>query len=252
MDSGEKPYPWAVVSDGRLYFGLHQQDFSSPTLSYFGLGILSERTAHLAKLGVNLDNIQKLERIQGLQNSELLYRVKFISAEFESPEGQRVLLADISSDVETTPKGRVFFSKYETSNELSLNTEDVNAAVAYWEKPGFECVATGDQPYPWATISDGLIRLGLHQTAKLTQPVITYFAPDMPDRLKRMRRRGIKFVTEHKDKKGRRVGAVVQSPDGQLFFLFTGEIKSVFLKKETGFLRTIRPYFGQRDSHFKA
>lgn len=48
----------------------------------------------------------------------------------------------------------------------------------------------------------------------------------MPDRLKRLRRRGIKFVAEHKDRKGRRVGAVIESPDGQLFCLFAGEIKS--------------------------
>jgi catechol 2,3-dioxygenase-like lactoylglutathione lyase family enzyme len=225
VDDGENPYPWAVVSDGRFYLGLHQQKFPSPTLSYFGLGILSERMVHLPKLGIKLDNIQKLEPIQGMQNSELLYRVKFITAEFESPEGQRVLLADLSSNVETTPSGRKFYTKYDGSTELSLPTPDINAALAYWGQLGFECVTTGDQPYPWATVSDGLIRLGLHQTPKLTQPTLTYFAPDMPERLKRMRRRGVTFVAERKDKQGRRVGAVVESPDGQRFFFFTGAIQ---------------------------
>jgi len=213
VDGGEKPYPWAVVSDGRLHLGLHQQVFSSPTLGYFGLSILEERKVHLAKLGVKLDHIQ-------------MSWLNFVTAEFESPEGQRVLLADLRSDVETIPSGRKFFPKCQSFGELSLKTEDVNATVTYWERLGFERVAEGDQPYPWAIISDGRIRLGLHQTPKLTKPTITYFAPDMPDRLKRLRRRGIKFVTEHKDKKGRRVGAVIESPDGQLFFLFTGEIKS--------------------------
>jgi len=47
----------------------------------FWPGILSERMVHLAKLGVELDNIQKLETTQGIQNSELLYRVKFLTAE---------------------------------------------------------------------------------------------------------------------------------------------------------------------------
>jgi hypothetical protein len=64
---------------------------------------------------------------------------------------------------------------------------------------GFECVTEGDQPYPWAIISDGRTRLGLHQTPKLTQPTLTYFAPDMSERLKRMQRRGITFVAERKD-----------------------------------------------------
>ncbi|HXW00829.1 MAG TPA: transcription termination/antitermination protein NusG, partial [Anaerolineae bacterium] len=225
VDGGEKPYPWAVVSDGQLYLGLHQRAFSSPTLSYFMLHGLSERMDHLPKLGISLDNIQNLNPIQGMHDNKLLYGTKFLTAEFESPEGQRVLLADICSDVETTPAGRKFFSKYEAFGELSLNTNDVKAALAYWEKLGFECLAEGDQPYPWVIISDGRIRLGLHQTSKLTQPTITYFAPDMPERLKRLRRRGVQFVAEHKDKKGRRVGAVIESPDGQRFFLFAGEIR---------------------------
>lgn len=223
VDGGEKPYPWAVVSDGQFHLGLHQREFSSPTLSYFGR-ILADRMAYLPKLGVRLNHIQKLGPIiQGMQNRELLFRVKFLTAEFESPEGQRVLLADVSSDAATTPAGRKFFSKYEALVEISLKTKDVNVSVAYWKQLGFECVREGDQPYPWAVVSDGLIRLGFHQTTKLTQPTITYFVPDMPERLKRLRRKGVKFKAEQKDKQGRRVGAVIESPDGQRFFLFTGE-----------------------------
>jgi catechol 2,3-dioxygenase-like lactoylglutathione lyase family enzyme len=221
VDGGENPYPWAVVSDGLLHLGLHQQAFSSPTLSYFALHMLSERRDHLPKLGIVLDNLQKFQRIVGMYNSELQHKLHFMTTEFASPEGQRVLLADLASDVETTPAGRKFLSRYGTFNELSLRTEDVKAAVTFWGQLGFECLAEGDQPYPWVVISDGRIRLGFHQTPKLTKPTITYFAPDMPERLKRLRRRGIKFVAEHKDRKGYRIGAVIESPDGQRFFLFT-------------------------------
>jgi hypothetical protein len=69
-------------------------------------------------------------------------------------------------------------------------------------------------------MTDGLIRLGFHQTHKFTKPTISYFAPDMPARLKRMQRNGIRFVSERKDARQRRIGAVVESPDGQPFFLF--------------------------------
>ncbi len=252
VDGGEKPYPWAVVSDGRFYLGLHQQPFSSPALSYFQLGMLRKRKDYLqklgielqniqkldpiqgmqnkemlyrVKLGIELQNIQKLDPIQGMQNKEMLYRVKFMSAEFTSPEGQRMLLADLSSDVGTIPSGRKFFSKYGPAAELSLQTDDVKAAVAFWKQVGFECVTEGQQPYPWAVLSDGLIRLGFHQTPKLAQPTITYFAPDMPDRLERLHEQGFKFVTEQKDRQGRRVGAAIKSSDGQLFFLLTSEMK---------------------------
>ncbi len=72
---------------------------------------------------------------------------------------------------------------------MSLKTEDVKAAVTYWKQLGFECIAEGHQPYPWAIVSDGLIRLGFHQTPKLTKPTITYFAPDMPDHLERLQQK---------------------------------------------------------------
>ncbi|MCL4301681.1 MAG: response regulator [Anaerolineae bacterium] len=211
IEGGEEPYPWVVITDGRLHLGLYQQMFSSPTLSYFHLNAtLEERLNHLAKLGIRLDDIQ----VPGL---------KLVTAEFETPEGQHVILADIWSGMKTAPAGKKFFSRYGTSSELSLTTKDVKAAVNYWKQLGFECVREGDQPYPWAVVSDGLIRLGFHQTTKLTQPTITYFVPDMPERLKRLRRKGVKFKAEQKDKQGRRVGAVIESPDGQRFFLFTGE-----------------------------
>jgi hypothetical protein len=110
--------------------------------------------------------------------------------------------------------------------ELSLKTEDVEAAVAFWKPLGFACVAEGRQPYSWAILSDGLIRLGFHQTRKLAKPTITYFAPDMPDRLEQLRRQGLNFVTDRKDNQGRRAGAMIVSPDGQLFFLMAGQIQN--------------------------
>lgn len=233
VDGGEKPYPWAVVSDGRFHLGLHQRAFVSPTLSYFALHMLSERMIRLTKLGVGLDSIQKVQPNRGLQISERLGMLKHVIAEFESPEGQRVLLADIYSDTETAPNGRKFFAKYDNFGELSLKTKDVNAVVTYWKQLGFECIAEGHQPYSWAVVSDGLVRLGLHQTPKLTRPTITYFAPDMAKRLKRLRKHGVKFVVEHKDKKGRRVGAVIESPDGQQFFFFIGEAKAQSNRQDT-------------------
>jgi hypothetical protein len=60
------------------------------------------------------------------------------------------------------------------------------------------------------------------QTRKFTKPTITYFAPDMPQRLERLREQGIEFISEQKDTTGQLVGAMIESPDGQPFFLFTG------------------------------
>ena len=87
-------------------------------------------------------------------------------------------------------------------------------------------------PNRWTILSDGLIRLGLHQSPKLAKPMITCFAPDMPDRLAQLRQRGLKFAAEQKGKQGRRVGQVIESPDGQSFFLMTGEMKPGFGRRD--------------------
>ena len=52
----------------------------------------------------------------------------------------------------------------------------------------------------------------------------TSLLPDMPEWLEHLREQGIEFISEQKDAKGKCVGAMIESPDGQPFFLFTGEI----------------------------
>jgi DNA-binding NarL/FixJ family response regulator/mRNA-degrading endonuclease RelE of RelBE toxin-antitoxin system/catechol 2,3-dioxygenase-like lactoylglutathione lyase family enzyme len=226
VDGDDRPYPWAIVSDDTLHLGLHQCSFSSPTLNYFGDS--HSPTPYvldtLLKLNVPLAHMQKINEKTDMHNGEVLKKEFMIAADFETIEGQRVFLADKNSEVEPNLK-RKFFSKNDKFGELSLKTKDVNAAVAYWKQLGFKQVSQNNKPYPLAVVSDGLIRIGLHQTCKFTRPAITYFTPDMPQRLKRLHKQGLEFKSEQKDSKGQLVGAMVESPDGQPFFLFTGEVK---------------------------
>ena len=224
VEGDETPYPWAVVSDGMLHLGLQQRPFSSPMLTYFSTYMPDQLDA-LQKIGIPLEQVQRESKISGMQAGELLKREFMIAAEFETPDGHRVAL--ISQNFEVTPNlKRNFFASCDQFGELSFRTEDVDAAVAEWQRFGFERVAQKDKPYPWAMVTDGLIRLGLHQTTTFSRPTISYFAPNMSDRLAQLRQVGVQFIVEHKDKKGRCVGAALRSPDGQPFFLFTGQIKN--------------------------
>ncbi len=218
VDGGEKPYPWATFSNGTFHLGLHQQAFPSPTITYFTSNV-SEVVHFLKKFGVAVETVRDYSRPLGFEDSLI------VSADFEAHDGQRVALANKFIRLDKIIPKRKFLAGYDKSIELSLPTINVNAAVAYWQRLGFEPVASSHTPYTWTVISDGLIRLGLHQTTKFTKPTITYFASDMPDRLDCLEQQGIALRSEHRDAQGQRVGAVIESPDGQPFFLFAGKVE---------------------------
>lgn len=234
VDGNEQPYPWAIVSDGTLHLGLHQQAFASPTLNYFstfplrGQTGVSWRTMLLRMLDINLDPVEEVG-----DNYGYLSHQRSITTGFTTPEGQPVILADMKHPIKeyAAPDYKIPIRKFMTEchafGELTLRSQDVSASVAYWKRLGFECLAGAETPYPWATMSDGKIRLGLHQTTRFTQPAISYFRADMPERLEQLHQQGFSFISERKDAQGRRIGALIQSPDGQPILLFTGRIKAI-------------------------
>lgn len=219
VDGGAEPYPWAIISEGVLHLGLHQQPFTSPTLSYFS----ADRPMFLERI----DLLGGSNRLTPWRQHNLILKKDLsgnvISGEFNDPEGQRLVLATAAYSTQQMP-AREFFSKADVFGEISLPTKNVQAAVTYWKRLGFTKIAGSDRPYPWATLFDGLVRLSFHQAPGLVKPLITYLAPDMPDRLNRFHEQGLRFISERKDSQGCRVGAVVRSPDGQSILLFKGEI----------------------------
>ena len=224
VDGGETPYPWAILSDGTLHVGLHQHYFPSPTLNYFA-SYTPDQLDALQKLGIPLHHVQTINKTSGMQDGEILMREFMIAADFETPEATRIGLA--SSHCEIEPNlSRTFFSTCEKFGELSFQTTDVITSLDYWSQFGFEPIAQTDQPYPSAIISDGRIRLGLHQTTKFTKPTISYFSLQMPDRLRHLKKQGVRFVSEQRDAQGRPLGAMLRSPDGQPVVLFAGQISN--------------------------
>jgi catechol 2,3-dioxygenase-like lactoylglutathione lyase family enzyme len=233
VGGGDLPYPWAIVSDGSLHLGLHQSVFPSPTLSYFSVlrrdplrTGTSLRINILREFGITMGQAQQLGVRFGFgENGQA------IAVDFNTPEGQRVFLADMLMHQESVTDRfsipiRDFLSTCETFGELSLKTEDVEAAAAYWEQLGFQRLAGNNTPYPWALLSDGLIRLGLYQAVRFTRPAISYFRSNMQERLEQLEQQGLQFVSTRKDAQGRSIGALIHSPDGQPILLFTGEIKT--------------------------
>lgn len=105
--------------------------------------------------------------------------------------------------------------------EFSHPVKNLEESIAFWKQLGFDALGINQQPYPWAILTDGMNILGLHETKDFSYPAITYFAPDMAARIKRLKEEGIDSITKFGGSGGGPGNVVVTTPEGQKFFLFS-------------------------------
>jgi hypothetical protein len=65
--------------------------------------------------------------------------------------------------------------------------------------------------------------IGLHQTSDFSEPHITYFAPDMAERIQTFQAEGLP-ITPLPAEDGSVVNAALEGPGGERFFLFQGSL----------------------------
>lgn len=207
-DPYDDPHPWIILSDGVIHLGLHQETLPSPSLVYFS-DRFAECAAHLEQLGIPL--VHRMES-DG----------RVLALGFEDPNGQAVGVVDLMGQEIPAPVGptELPIGKF---GEYSIPTADLSRSVAFWKQFGFDG-QTYDQPYPWGILSDGLITIRLHQTDQFHQKTLSYFAKDMPERIRALREEGIVPTWEGKNEQGVVVNAQIKSPDGQPLYLFEGEV----------------------------
>ena len=100
----------------------------------------------------------------------------------------------------------------------------LSEAIGFWRRLGFELLHESAGPYPWAIMGDGLLVLGLHETDQFEGQAITYFAPDMGERIAALKRDGFTFAEEMAEEDGTVENAILRTPDNQQIFFFWGEI----------------------------
>jgi hypothetical protein len=190
---------YRVLTDGTININLAPPGVPAPLLRYAGCDM-----SQVAGLDIGLREDER-----GL-------------AGFTTPEGIHVMLSPYESRVpvpEGPPRSRC--GKF---GEYAVPVADRQQAIAYWEQLGFKPLHMADEPYPFAILSDELLVLGLHQTPDFHEPHITYFAPDMPERIQALQADGIDIMPVPPQPDERIINGVMRGPGGQPFFLFQGEI----------------------------
>jgi predicted lactoylglutathione lyase len=204
--------PFAAVTDGNVVLALHQTEFISPTITYYGANMsecLNALQAHGVKPAM-------------LKNGN----GKASEMEFFDPDSQRVLLkaqAPVSRPgvgfelmAPAGPQNKdKHYSKIGMFGEFSIAVKDRAASAAFWQKLGFKKFHESNSPYPWGIYSDGLTVLGLHQTTEFKETALSFFSKDSRDRIIALKKEGFNFIADIDP-----TNSVLKSPDGQMLFVF--------------------------------
>lgn len=196
-----------VMTDGSINIRLDESNFSSPTLNYMGTGD---------------------ETIRAIFKNQPQAADDVHNAEFKSLNGLTVAITRDKSKVKMpagTPVNRSPISRLGKFGEFSIPVKDVAKAILFWAKLGFEPLHIAQIPYPYSIMSDGLIVIGVHQSSDFHHVTITYFAQDMQSRIETLAGEGLDMHPMKSDIQGEIYdSAAFQSPDGQQFFMFNGEV----------------------------
>jgi catechol 2,3-dioxygenase-like lactoylglutathione lyase family enzyme len=202
-------HPYGVLTDGRIFLGLHQRRFASPTVTFVHPGV-ARLVDEFETRGVALTTC----RIEPEVFNEIGFR---------DPFGQAVsvLEARTYSPVTRSPAQMSLCGYFD---ELSLPVSDFDAAKEFWEPLGFVATDESDVPYVHLPLTSDHLNIAFHRPRTLDRPMLVFSAPDMPARLARLREFGVTFSDELPRGLNAAENAVIEAPEGTPLLLLQSEL----------------------------
>jgi catechol 2,3-dioxygenase-like lactoylglutathione lyase family enzyme len=202
------PHPYAVVTDGRLFIGLHQNEIDSPALTF-----------------VKPDLWRHIEELEGLGiefESRKLGEDVFNEATFRDPDGLLVTLIEARTfSPPTRGVGEMSWCGYFT--ELGIPTRDADRAKQFWEQLGFVAAAEVEQPFRRISLTSDFLDLGLYATRELRRPVLTFSDAEMPGRIEQIAKLGLEFSRRLPASFDPHDTAMLVAPEGTALLLMSEE-----------------------------
>ncbi len=195
--------PWALVSDGMFMFMISQHDFPSPTLIYYGENS-AKRIQILRSRGVSFDTI--FNDAKG--NT---------TAITTDPNQLNITIINFNTNKLPTPYGNSYCILGQFK-EVIIPTDNLENSTNFWQKVGFSKKDINNIPYLNVTLTDGLIRIGLHKNKKYINFTFSYVTENIDQVINRLKEMDIIKKVESTDD-GRITGIFLKSPDNQLFYV---------------------------------
>jgi catechol 2,3-dioxygenase-like lactoylglutathione lyase family enzyme len=165
-------HPYGVLTDGRIFLGLHQFPFDSPALSFVHADV-ARYAAQLTAQGVKLSYQHTAEH-------------EFHTVGLKDPTGQMlvVLEARTYSPVLRGPQRRPLCGYFE---EFSIPSHDFAQAQAFWEPLGFVATAETEDPYLHLPLTSDHLDIAFHRPRTLDRPMLVFRDRGMRERLAYLR-----------------------------------------------------------------
>lgn len=205
---GAWSHPYAVVTDGRLFIGLHQSELDSPSLTF----VKPDLWRH----------IEKLEALGIEFESRHLGEDVFNEATFRDPDGLLVTLIEARTFSPPT-RGAAEMSWCGYFAELGIPTRDAERAKQFWEQLGFVAAAEIDQPFRRISLISDFLDLGLYATRELRRPVLTFSDAEMPARIEHIAKLGFELSPRLPAAFDPHDTAMLIAPEGTALLLMTDE-----------------------------
>ena len=203
------PHPYGVLTDGRLFLGLHQRRFTSPAVTFV--------RAEVARLVPEFET-----RGISLTVCHIEPEV-FNEIGFRDPFGQpiSVLEARTFSPVARSPVKTSLCGYFD---ELSMPVTSFDTAREFWEPLGFVATDESDTPYVHLPLTSDYLNIAFHRPRTLDRPMLVFSDPDMPARIGRLRESGIAFSDELPRGLNAAENALIESPEGTPLLLLKSDI----------------------------
>ena len=202
------PHPYAVVTDGRLFIGLHQNEIHSPALTFVKPD-LWRHIEELEALGIEFESRKLGEDV-------------FNEATFRDPDGLLVTLIEARTfSPPTRGIGEMSACGYFT--ELGIPTRDADRAKQFWEQLGFVAASEVEQPFRRISLTSDYLDLGLYATRELRRPVLTFSDGEMPARIEQITKLGLEVSRRLPASFDPHGTAMLIAPEGTALLLMSEE-----------------------------
>lgn len=199
-----RPWPYAVVTDGRLNLGLHAAGVAEPTLTWVHPGVVSH-VEQIEALGIELEYL----RLGPEELHELGFR---------DPSGQ--LVAIVEARTFSPPSSLPPASRLGWFEEFGVPTTDLERSARWWDALGLVAFEPVARPFPRASAAARDLNLGLYDL-DLRAPVLVYSDPAMPARIAALRDSGHRFAPRLPRGLDPQGYALLEAPEGTWLLLTT-------------------------------
>ena len=198
-------HPYAVVTDGRLYLGLHDWDLPSPLLTWV-LPDIARHAEDFTALGIEF----AFARLDEVALNEVA---------FADPSGQMLLLVEARtfSPPPFAPPPSTACGYFE---EFGVPTTDLARSAAFWDSLGLVAFDAVEEPFRKVVVASTDLNVGLYDL-DLREPALTFSDRDMPTRIENLRERGYRFAPRLPRGIDSARSAMLLAPEGTSLLLTT-------------------------------